>query len=242
MLGNLEKWPASHVFGVVQGRYVKADDIRNLGFGQSGGIVDHAREHQGRPDPVGLGRQGLLQPGLQRPGLRPRVAGLQQGQGRLPHRRLLARRPTWPTAMGADVTFMLPAGTRGRRHARHDRRHGPAVRDHAARRSTRTPPRLHQLHHQRRRDEGARRDRQPAGRRDRRAEGARRASAPTSSRPSARSSKDDGLVPYLDYATPTMGDTLGADAAGPPRQEGHPAAGPRGAAEGLRQLHRPVHG
>lgn len=36
VLGNVDKWPAVHVFGVVQGQFVKADDIRKLGFGNKG--------------------------------------------------------------------------------------------------------------------------------------------------------------------------------------------------------------
>ncbi len=47
-------------------------------------------EHQGGADAGRLGGPGLSLQGRQRPGLRPGVAGLQQGQGRLPHRRDLA--------------------------------------------------------------------------------------------------------------------------------------------------------
>ena len=36
MLGNVEKWPALHVFGPVQGAHVSADEIRALGFGNAG--------------------------------------------------------------------------------------------------------------------------------------------------------------------------------------------------------------
>ena len=37
MFGNLDKWPAIHVFGIVQDQNVQPDAIRNLGFGQKGG-------------------------------------------------------------------------------------------------------------------------------------------------------------------------------------------------------------
>lgn len=37
VLGNVEKWPAIHVFGLVQGQHVDADEIRTLGFGNPGG-------------------------------------------------------------------------------------------------------------------------------------------------------------------------------------------------------------
>ena len=36
MLGNVEKWPAFHIFGPVQAAHVPADQIRNLGFGNPG--------------------------------------------------------------------------------------------------------------------------------------------------------------------------------------------------------------
>ncbi len=36
MLGNLDKWPAVHVFGVVQGQYVPAEEVRKLGYGNAG--------------------------------------------------------------------------------------------------------------------------------------------------------------------------------------------------------------
>lgn len=36
VLGNLDKWPAIHVFGPVQAQYVAPDTVRKLAFGQSG--------------------------------------------------------------------------------------------------------------------------------------------------------------------------------------------------------------
>lgn len=36
MLGNVEKWPGLHVFGPIQGAHVKADEIHTLGFGNPG--------------------------------------------------------------------------------------------------------------------------------------------------------------------------------------------------------------
>ncbi|SCL34794.1 carbohydrate ABC transporter substrate-binding protein, CUT1 family [Micromonospora rhizosphaerae] len=35
-LGNLDKWPAVHVFGTIQGQFVPADQVTKLGFGGSG--------------------------------------------------------------------------------------------------------------------------------------------------------------------------------------------------------------
>ncbi|MCZ3030437.1 extracellular solute-binding protein, partial [Acinetobacter baumannii] len=36
ILGNIEKWPALHVFGPLQGAYVPADQIIALGMGNAG--------------------------------------------------------------------------------------------------------------------------------------------------------------------------------------------------------------
>ncbi|MHB1065201.1 MAG: ABC transporter substrate-binding protein [Georgenia sp.] len=36
LLGNIEQWPALHVFGPIQGTHVDADTIRTLGFGNPG--------------------------------------------------------------------------------------------------------------------------------------------------------------------------------------------------------------
>ncbi|HLV03876.1 extracellular solute-binding protein [uncultured Georgenia sp.] len=36
LLGNLDQWPAAHVFGPVQGAHVDPDEIRALGFGNAG--------------------------------------------------------------------------------------------------------------------------------------------------------------------------------------------------------------
>nr|WP_300336331.1 extracellular solute-binding protein [Actinomyces sp.] len=40
MLGNVEKWPALHVFGPVQGAHVPASQVRALGFGNAGASWD----------------------------------------------------------------------------------------------------------------------------------------------------------------------------------------------------------
>lgn len=36
MMGNLDKWPAVHLFGTVQGQFVPKDQINTLGFGRKG--------------------------------------------------------------------------------------------------------------------------------------------------------------------------------------------------------------
>ena len=106
--GNLDKWPAIHVFGTVQDQSVPADQITTLAFGQ-GCVLEHAGEHEGRGDAGVVGGQGLLQPGLQRTGVRPGLAGLRQGQRGVPDA------GTWlqadlQKALGDKVGFMLLPG------------------------------------------------------------------------------------------------------------------------------------
>lgn len=40
VLGNIDKWPSIHVFGAIQGQYADAEDIRTLGYGNPGGSWD----------------------------------------------------------------------------------------------------------------------------------------------------------------------------------------------------------
>ena len=66
--GNLDKWPAIHVFGTVQDQFVPADQITHARLRPPGASWNTPENTQGRRDAGRLGRQGLLQPRLQRPG------------------------------------------------------------------------------------------------------------------------------------------------------------------------------
>ena len=87
-----------------------------------GCVLEHAGEHEGRGDAGVVGGQGLLQPGLQRTGVRPGLAGLRQGQRGVPDRRhLAAGRPAEgarrqgrlhaPAGESADAKPVVTGGT-----------------------------------------------------------------------------------------------------------------------------------
>ena len=61
VLGNIDKWPAIHVFGAIQGQYEDAENIRTLGFGNPGGEWDTDRQPRGGCTDAGLGQRRLLQ-------------------------------------------------------------------------------------------------------------------------------------------------------------------------------------
>ena len=78
----------------------RAEPVRRQGGGprlrvrQERRVVRHAGERGGRHEAPGVGEEGLLHARLQRHGLRPRLAAVRQGQGAVPDRRHVAdRRP-----------------------------------------------------------------------------------------------------------------------------------------------------
>ena len=107
VLGNLEKWPAGHVFGVVQGRYVTADDIRTLGFGQPGGSWTTPENTKAAQTLVDWVDKGYFTKGFNGQDYDPAWQGFTKGEG------LFLIAGSWlqadlSTAMGSDVTFTLP--------------------------------------------------------------------------------------------------------------------------------------
>ena len=137
MFGNLEKWPGIHNFESVLGQTADKQAIRDFVFAKDGASLRQPGVPGRRHEDQGVGRQGLLQQGLQRHGLRPGVAG------RSPRARaayLIAG--TWVTADlaegdGRQRRLHADAGQRPER-AGLARRRGPAVDDHARRPRTRT--------------------------------------------------------------------------------------------------------
>ncbi len=107
VLGNLEKWPAGHVFGVVQGRFTKADDIRKLGFGQAGGNWVTPENTKAAQTMVDWVDKGYFSPGFNGLDYDPAWQGFTKGKGVF----LIAG--SWlqadlSSAMQTDVTFSLP--------------------------------------------------------------------------------------------------------------------------------------
>ncbi len=89
--GNLDGWPGIHDYGFVQNQFVPREDIRNLGFGREGASWTSEPRTCRPPTTLHrLGRVGYFTHGLQRRRLRPGLAGLREGRGRVPGRRHLA--------------------------------------------------------------------------------------------------------------------------------------------------------
>ena len=109
VLGNLEKWPAIHVFGTVQGRTTPADSIKQLAFGQKGAswkTPENLKAAQTLTDWVS---KGYFNEGFNGQDYDPAWQGFSKGKGSY----LIAG--TWlqadlQKAMGEDVGFMVPPG------------------------------------------------------------------------------------------------------------------------------------
>ncbi|WP_020387403.1 extracellular solute-binding protein [Kribbella catacumbae] len=110
VLGNLEKWPAIHVFGTVQGRTTPADSIKQLAFGQKGAswkTPENVKAAQTLTDWV---TKGYFNEGFNGQDYDPAWQSFSKGKGSY----LIAG--TWlqadlQKAMGDDVGFMVPPGT-----------------------------------------------------------------------------------------------------------------------------------
>lgn len=63
VLGNIDKWPAIHVFGPVQGEYVDADTIRDLGLGNDGADWTAAENVEAAQKLADLATQGYFNDG-----------------------------------------------------------------------------------------------------------------------------------------------------------------------------------
>jgi len=109
VLGNLEKWPAIHVFGTVQGRTTPADKITSLAFGRSGATWKSPENLQAAQTLVDWVDAGYFNKGVNGQDYDPAWQSFTKGSGAY----LIAG--TWlqadlGKAMGADVGFMLPPG------------------------------------------------------------------------------------------------------------------------------------
>jgi len=109
VLGNLEKWPAIHVFGTVQGRTTPAAAITSLAFGRSGATWKSPENLKAAQTLVDWVDKGYFNKGVNGQDYDPAWQGFTKGTGVF----LIAG--TWlqadlQKAMGADVGFMLPPG------------------------------------------------------------------------------------------------------------------------------------
>ena len=208
VLGNLEKWPAGHVFGVVQGRFTKAEDIRKLGFGQPGGNWVTPENTKAAQTLVDWVDKGYFNSGFNGQDYDPAWQGFTKGQG------LFLIAGSWlqadlSSAMKTDVKFMLPpapeaggtpvtTGGSGLPFAITEKAKNKDAA--AAYINFITSPEAMKVLA----DNGNLPVVETA---EQKAPDALGTDVFTAF---GTVSKDDGLVPYLDWATPTMGDTLGA--------------------------------
>lgn len=208
VLGNLEKWPAGHVFGVVQGRFTKAEDIRKLGFGQPGGSWVTPENTKAAETLVSYVDKGYFNSGFNGQDYDPAWQNFTKGQG------LFLIAGSWlqadlSAAMKTDVKFMLPpapeaggtpvtTGGSGLPFAITEKAKNKDAA--AAYIDFITSPEAMKVLA----DNGNLPVVETA---EQKAPDALGTDVFTAF---GTVSKDDGLVPYLDWATPTMGDTLGA--------------------------------
>ncbi len=206
VLGNLDKWPAIHVFGTVQAQTTPADQIRTLGFGQEGGSWTTPENTAAAQTLVDWVDQGYFSKDVNGLGYDPAWQDFSKGTGAY----LIAG--TWlqadlAEAMGEDVSFVLPPKAQAAPVAT-----GGTGIPWAVSSKTKAP------------------DAAAAYIDFITSEDAMAVLAKTENLPVADTAQqkapnalgqdvftafgtaveDDSLVPYLDYATPTMSDTLGA--------------------------------
>lgn len=208
VLGNLEKWPAGHVFGVVQGRYVKADDIRKLGFGQSGGNWVTPENTKAAQTLVDWVDKGYFSPGFNGLDYDPAWQGFTKGKGVF----LIAG--SWlqadlSSAMKTDVTFSLPpAPEAGGTPVTTGGTGLPFAITQKAKNKDAAAAYINFLTSPDAMKVLAENGNLPVV--ETAEQKAPDALGTDIFEAFGAVSKDDGLVPYLDWATPTMGDTLGA--------------------------------
>ena len=207
MLGNLDKWPAVHVFGVLQGRYEGTDAIRTLGFGQPGGNWSDKGNVDAGTKFVEWVDKAYLNKGFNGEGYDPAWQKFSKSEG------LYLIAGSWlqadlSAAMKGDVGFMLPPPGEG----------GTAVTTGGSG----LPFAIT--------SKAANPDAAAAYINFITSDDAMKVLADNGNMPIVDTekyetsdplgkeiftafgevSKNDGLVPYLDWATPTMGDTIGA--------------------------------
>lgn len=208
ILGNLQKWPAGHVFSVVQGRFTPADQIRKLGFGQPGASWSTPQNVKAASTLVDWVDKGYFNKGFNGQDYDPAWQSFSKGTGVF----LIAG--SWleadlSAAMGPDVKFMLPppsesggtevtTGGTGLPFAITSKAKNPDAA--AAYINFITSPDAMKVLAQTGNLPVVETAEQPAS----------DALGKDIFAAFAQLSKADGLLPYLDWATPTMADTLGA--------------------------------
>ncbi|MFG1706215.1 extracellular solute-binding protein [Nonomuraea sp. M3C6] len=109
-LGNLDKWPAIHVFGTVQSRVVPAAQISTLAFGRKGASWNTPENTTAAEQLAGWVDKGYFNKGFNGQGYDPAWQAFGKGEG------VFMIAGTWlladlQQALGKDLGFMLPPGT-----------------------------------------------------------------------------------------------------------------------------------
>ncbi|MGC3992676.1 MAG: extracellular solute-binding protein [Propionicimonas sp.] len=110
VLGNLEKWPAIHVFGPIQGAHTPADEITNLALGNAGGDWTDANNVAAATELQDWVKAGYLNADVNGAAYDDVVAKFAKGTG------VYFLGGSWNTAtldpaMGDDVGFFAPPPT-----------------------------------------------------------------------------------------------------------------------------------
>ena len=202
--GNLDKFGGIHEFQTVQNAFADKEATRDFVFAKDGASFDTPENREAAAKLQEWADKGYFTPNSNGTGYDPAWQQFTKGKGPF------TIAGTWITndafkRAGRQARLLPDAGPRGGQRAGRARRREPAVGDHREVEERRRGGRLHRLHHQRQGRRRAGRDRQPAG------DGGERAAqlagrARTSSPPGRTLSDNDGLTPYIDYATPTFYD------------------------------------
>ncbi|GAA2408365.1 extracellular solute-binding protein [Nonomuraea africana] len=110
MMGNLDKWPAVHLFGTVQGQHVPKDQIATLGFGRKGASWTTPENTKAAQQLVDWVDKGYFNKGFNGLGHDASWQAFAKGQG------VFLIGGTWLIGdlgkiMGKDLGFALPPGT-----------------------------------------------------------------------------------------------------------------------------------
>lgn len=206
VLGNLDKWPAIHVFGTVQAQNVQPDAIRKLGFGQKGGSWTTPENTKAAQTLVDWVDKGYLSKDVNGLGYDPAWQAFAKGKGVY----LIAG--TWLQAdlgkqMGNDVTFVLPPSASGSPAATG----GTGIPWAVSSKSKHPDAAAAYINFITSKDAMAvlaKTDNLPIA--DTAAQQAPSALGKDVFAAFGTAVQKNALVPYLDYATPTMSDTIGA--------------------------------
>lgn len=208
MLGNLDKWPAVHVFGVIQGTTTPAEQIRALGFGNAGASWTTPENTKAAQTLVDWVDKGYFNNGFNGLGYDPAWQAFSKGTG------VFLVGGTWlqadlSKAMGDDVAFMLPPPAQAGEQSYTTGGSGqPFAITATAKHPDAAAAYINFLTSPEAMAVIAETENLPVV--DTAAQKAPNALAQQVFQAFGTVTKDNGLLPYLDWATPTMSDTIGA--------------------------------